>query len=372
MTTERQILANQLNAQASTGPKTAEGLAMSSQNARKPKLPRGANLAQVESDAFDQRLRDWAFRYGYLTPDRQWALVELVRESIRLDQFHEKTLAIRARLAERAEAVWNDDRSQVARKLAAKLSKQPDLISNELEASPQGCQWKLDRWKSLATINQTADAWNETHRTIAQDLLGIIPGLRGGPCAIDPPTMSNDRAHHQTHRQTIIQDEIDRLTTHQAGHLTKLDEWDRQRALFGIDHEENKELKLVNKEIHAIDRKMVSLRKWIENTDAPQSKQVPNLPNISIGMDSPPHPAFQNSDQFHSLMNSPTRILPSDLRLSTDLSEKLALEADLDDLDEPYGDDFIASLDPALIATDYRQPNRQARRAIAKKKRENR
>jgi hypothetical protein len=99
MSTQRQIHANRLNAQKSTGPRTPEGKAVSSQNALQSGLDAEAQFVFGEDrDDFRALQLEYAGRFQPLTPDErfqvntlirsEWLLRRLFRVEAHLWEFH--------------------------------------------------------------------------------------------------------------------------------------------------------------------------------------------------------------------------------------------------------------------------------------------
>jgi hypothetical protein len=99
MSTQRQIQANRLNAQKSTGPRTPQGKAVSSQNALQSGLDAEAQFVFGEDrDDFRALQHEYAARFQPLTPDErfqvdtlirsEWLLRRLFRVEAHLWEFH--------------------------------------------------------------------------------------------------------------------------------------------------------------------------------------------------------------------------------------------------------------------------------------------
>src|SRR5438270_1061115 len=142
MATERQIQANRANALKSTGPVTEEGKVTSRRNAVKHGLSgQGIVLPAEEEQAVALRLAEWSAEYITSTPEQDWALRDMVRESIRMDRCEAEDRLLRTRSAERAEQSWDVDRRVAAEELGSRLHSKPWLIARQLEVPPPGVNW---------------------------------------------------------------------------------------------------------------------------------------------------------------------------------------------------------------------------------------
>jgi hypothetical protein len=80
MATQRQIEANRLNAQLSTGPRTPEGKAASSQNALKSGLDANSQFVYGENEGdFSDLQQEYIDRFQPLTPEERFQVDTLIR-----------------------------------------------------------------------------------------------------------------------------------------------------------------------------------------------------------------------------------------------------------------------------------------------------
>ena len=132
MATSRQIKANRLNAEKSTGPRTPEGKAVSSQNALKSGLDADSQFVIGESaDEFAALQHEYIARFQPLTPEErfhvdtlirnEWILRRLFRAEAHLWEYH----TIRADRSYK-DAFAELERLQRARTPLAALQSQPD------------------------------------------------------------------------------------------------------------------------------------------------------------------------------------------------------------------------------------------------------
>ncbi|HEV3332776.1 MAG TPA: hypothetical protein VG096_17435 [Bryobacteraceae bacterium] len=88
MSTQRQIEANRLNAQKSTGPRTPEGKAVSSQNALKSGLDADSQFVIGESgDEFAAFQHQYIVRFQPMTPEERFQVDTLIRNEWMLRRF---------------------------------------------------------------------------------------------------------------------------------------------------------------------------------------------------------------------------------------------------------------------------------------------
>ncbi len=221
MATARQIAANRLNAQKSTGPVTDEGKLASRGNAVKHGLA-GDGLVVPDDDqaAIQLRMIEWRPNFQLETPAQAWLFEQMVVNSIRLDRCVEQEAAIRLSESQRASSCWDDDRQDEAAELAGKLSKRPVQISRRLQRTRQGADWMIMCWRSLAAILDRGGEWTEAQKSLALDLMGTDPALR------DDTPLENPRA--------IAAREIAHLERRKTQSLNQFDEFERSAALAGL------------------------------------------------------------------------------------------------------------------------------------------
>jgi len=95
MSTTAQFAANQQNAQASTGPKTPEGKAASSQNATKHGLSGAFRVLPGESqDAFDRLVRSYVDELHPNTEGERFLVLQMAQSRWRLERFQRLEAAV--------------------------------------------------------------------------------------------------------------------------------------------------------------------------------------------------------------------------------------------------------------------------------------
>jgi hypothetical protein len=233
-TSEKMIASNRANALKSTGPTSPEGKATSRRNALTHGLAgRGIVVPAEEENAIALRLAEWSAEYVTSTPEEDWALRDLVRESIRIDRCEVEDRLLRIRSAERAGQCWDDDRRVAAEELGSRLHTRPPLVARQLEMTPQGCSWLIERWEALALALELDMTWDDRYRLVAQDLLGVSKEFRDLPGKLDLPGADPDAL--RTHRLSVIAAELDRLRGRRDGVLAALDAEDRTSTKLGLE-----------------------------------------------------------------------------------------------------------------------------------------
>jgi hypothetical protein len=243
MASAAQIAANQANAQKSTGPKSPPGKAMSCRNSVKHGMSgRGIVLPEAEERAVAERLEDWRDSYAVTHPHEEFALREMVRESVRIERCNADDVSLRGRMVDRAKTCWDDDRRVAAEELGQTIHRRPSLVVKKLQMTPQGCDWLIDRWTALALAVQSGVDWSDEHRALASDLLGVDPGLRDGPLPLDLPKDVPFGFSRARHRLIVIHAEIDRLRARRDGVVARLDAEDRALVSDGVEVEPDRPL----------------------------------------------------------------------------------------------------------------------------------
>lgn len=150
MATEKQVLANRLNAQKSTGPKTPEGKATSRGNALKHGLAgSGVGLSETDCVAYTARLKTW---HDDLQPKgvvETWLVRSAVAASVRVDRCQRAEWAELERVRRVRIQAWEDEQEE---RLKAILPENPSEIGGVLcflEQFSTGCEWLLTAWKVL-------------------------------------------------------------------------------------------------------------------------------------------------------------------------------------------------------------------------------
>src|SRR5947209_1137957 len=114
MATERQILANQRNAQKSTGPRTAAGKARSRRNGLKHGLAgQGIVLKKQDERQIARRIAEWSEKLAPVDSLEEYLVERAVVSSIRTQRCVKMELTELARRRRRAITRW-EQRQQLA------------------------------------------------------------------------------------------------------------------------------------------------------------------------------------------------------------------------------------------------------------------
>ena len=70
--------------------------------------------------------------------------------------------------------------------LFAGLAKRPAVVAIEMQMTSQGCNLLIERWLGLQELLEPGKPWDESARSVALDMLGVIPELRHARTRIDP------------------------------------------------------------------------------------------------------------------------------------------------------------------------------------------
>lgn len=171
-TSQAKIVANQMNAQKSTGPRTEEGKARSRWNAIRHGM-RAEQCAMYDENqaALDLECEQW--------------VDELVKEGTVARRFAEKAFKAyvrsnrceRAEEAEIADLVKQADLNFLAghfdriRDLALKFESSPASTVLELRTTPEGCDWLRAHWEELGDCIRER-VWGKAHRQKFLNLIG--------------------------------------------------------------------------------------------------------------------------------------------------------------------------------------------------------
>jgi hypothetical protein len=221
MTTLRQIEANRKNSLLSTGPRSDSGKEQSRRNALKHGLTGdGVVLPEDVEEAVQERYEQWAKEFTPATPYQRFLVEQIALNSVRLSQCSGQEIYERGQLSLRAAICWDDDRRLLAEQLGQNLSRRPALVARQLERTPQGCNWLLERWEALGRILARNGDWSAAERSLALDLLGTPIDLRE-----DPARLIGDL-------NELVHQEVDRLNARKE-QLGPLDERERRQTFSG-------------------------------------------------------------------------------------------------------------------------------------------
>jgi hypothetical protein len=231
-TTVKQIEANRRNSERSKGPRTEQGKARSRANACSHGMAgAGFVLPEDETELVAERAEEWSGHYPLRTPEDFWFLDQLALESVRVERCQDQERALLCRQRVRADCRWDNEKRFEASRLFGKLSKRPAEVWMELQMTSQGCSLLIDRWQSLLGLLKPGKPWEESTRSMALDMLGVLAEFREAPTRIDAQE-GQDAVEVQ---KAIAAREIERLTGLKEDKLDGLDDLERELAVIGMN-----------------------------------------------------------------------------------------------------------------------------------------
>ena len=212
MASPKQVEANRLNAQSSSGPKSAEGKAVSRLNALTHGLsgcaPEPPGFVSKAREEYERGLDAYSKEYRPNTFEQKQLVATMAIEAARVDKCREAGFALEVKMTHRAKKFWHQDRLREAEVIFAKLHKDPARWLYEIEATSQGCLVMIHRWTLLQSCLVKNRIWTDDQRTTALDLCGIPLNSRDGENEVDPDT--DDLL---TARLELCESELVRLNT---------------------------------------------------------------------------------------------------------------------------------------------------------------
>jgi hypothetical protein len=190
----------------------------------------GFVLPEDESELIAERIEAWKDHYPLSTPEDFWFLDQLALESVRIERCQDQERALLCRQRARAECRWDNEKQLEATRLSGKLAKKPAEIRMELQMTSQGCSLLIERWTSLRDLLKPGKPWEEAARSMALDMLGVLPEFREGPTRID----AQDGQDAIEVQKSISQHEIERLTGLKGDTLDGLDDLERDLTVKGL------------------------------------------------------------------------------------------------------------------------------------------
>jgi hypothetical protein len=171
---EAKLAANRANALKSSGPKTAEGKAISRLNAVKHGVyAETVSIPGEDGEAFDRRFNSWSRDLNPLASEAADYLVAmLVRKSIRLDRCNVVRDATVADLARNALHARASRRSRRIEKLTRMLDTHRDTAVRGLRESPEGCDLLIKEWELLEIALVEPATWDDDNAANASMLQG--------------------------------------------------------------------------------------------------------------------------------------------------------------------------------------------------------
>ncbi|MEO6811859.1 MAG: hypothetical protein ABI353_22345 [Isosphaeraceae bacterium] len=228
-------LANQRNAQKSTGPKTEAGKMVSRMNSLTHSLRSEHGLVPPHlADAVAKHNRMLIEAYHPENDQQVWMLEQVADAAARLDYCQFMIRAQINDMADRADLCWDEDRSRAAEEIAARLPKDPSRTASRLRETAQGCRWILDRWDALSIPVLDHIGWDETQCNLAATLMGVGSDLRPSHPDLSPGA---DPAA----QTALMYEQIDAINFLMADALEPLNDKERELTCMGYPLRPSKE-----------------------------------------------------------------------------------------------------------------------------------
>ena len=227
MISEARLNANRANALKSTGPRSAEGKAVSRLNSTTHGLTgTGVALASYDPDLVTQRVAAWTQVRRPATSHERWLVEQLALATVRIDQCRLEEDCLRTLTSQRAANFWDEERQVDAEELAGKLSRNPALIVAKLRRTLHGSFWLRERWESLE-VAAIEGVWDEKQRALAFDMLGVAIEFRGSSKYLLGGSDGKSQA-------MIARREIERIDASFENGLASIDEREQKMAEEGV------------------------------------------------------------------------------------------------------------------------------------------
>ncbi|MEO6811682.1 MAG: hypothetical protein ABI353_21430, partial [Isosphaeraceae bacterium] len=228
-------LANQRNAQKSTGPKTEAGKLAARMNSLTHGMRSEHGLVPPHlADAVTKHNNMLIDAYHPDNDNQAWLLEQVADAAARLDYCQFMIRAQINDMADRADLCWEEDRKRAAEEIAARLPKDPSRTASRLRETAQGCRWILDRWDALSVSVLDHVSWDENQCNLAAILMGIGLDLRPA----HPDLCPDADADAQT---ALMYDQIDAINSLMADALEPLNDKERELTRLGYPLRPSKE-----------------------------------------------------------------------------------------------------------------------------------
>ena len=187
---EAKLVANRANSLKSSGPKTAEGKAISRLNAVKHGVyAETVVIPGEDGEAFDRRFHSWSRELNPLASEAaDYIVAMLVRKSIRLDRCNVVRDATVADLARNALHARASKRSRRIEKLARLLNTDHDVAVRQLREFPEGCDFLINEWDLMEITLLEPALWDDDDAGNAVALQGRYRALVKTPDRLTPLT----------------------------------------------------------------------------------------------------------------------------------------------------------------------------------------
>jgi hypothetical protein len=220
MISEQKRLANQRNAQKSTGPKTEEGKAQSRRNAWKHGLTgEGIVVSRPDKVRIKARVAELSGHLQPIDPLEKILVARVAASSVRLEKCVTKEAAENTKCQKRAIKRWQAKHQKGLNAAVERVEQRPAEAVAALTSTSFGCGWLLDEWAALAGILDEEGSWTrelavQALRLLGHDqaepLTGAAAWLWQHAMALRPGE-TGDRQTALAGLREIIADEQDRL-----------------------------------------------------------------------------------------------------------------------------------------------------------------
>jgi hypothetical protein len=197
-------------------------------------------------------------KYQPKNSEQEFWVGDLARCMAQLDRCFTLRLGALKNDAYAAENQWGGREAVAAEKLGTRLSKQPTLVTVQLEQTLYGAQWKIYRWQGIRDIILEKGSANGDLRSLACDLFGLPKELRSASFEVPPVTDSAGLL-------ALAEDEIARLEELKVTVLEARDTHHQAAALAAMPMEESPETRkyrlyeaLLRREIRRTEAKLVA------------------------------------------------------------------------------------------------------------------
>jgi hypothetical protein len=236
-------------------------------------LPEATAFIEESKDNYAVLQQAWREELRPEGVEQEWLFEMIVADTVRVERCQQSFFAQCAQHARHASERWDADRRIDAEALASGLAKTPALVAARLQATPQGCDLMIRRWKGLRSSLDRHQTWTDNQRSHALDLLGIHPDFRDAETPVDP--VDGDLF---AIRCDLVDSEIRRLATVRESTIG-LDDTERALAEQSLGAEFTKPVQLLDRyERNAFRRQQWARRQLsaAQRGDAPETaKPVP-------------------------------------------------------------------------------------------------
>ena len=272
--------ANRINAQKSTGPKTAEGKARSRANSFKHGLAgNGVVMAKDDLNEVDVRAEALMDEFNPQSPSGKILVRRMAVCSIQMDRGSEHETAATAMKMRHAVENFDDDRYEQAEILIDTLGETPRTHLRKLRRTPEGVDRLIEEWNRLR-FDLTAEArptWTNWHVDRALNLTGFrVDAPYGSPLKALTSALQDEsrRAKALAELVAFIDREIAGLEAHRETLDFETIELDRSEAAARALYDPSKEADLARRYEAAAQRHFFRALKELRRVEAEYAARV--------------------------------------------------------------------------------------------------